>query len=277
MSEQAMMTTRQAAATLGVGPSSVKRWADSGVLPCVKTPGGHRRFPRSAVLAMLESGVHTEARGAHTVGSDDFADHWIGILLSSSQAIIDELYGLYEGQGSWWKVADSVGVVLSGIGTGWEEGRLTVVQEHLASERLARSIERVAEARTLPERAPSALLVMAPEDDHTLGLSLAELVFREAGWRTLWSGRRTPVGSIEEFLHTGDVDLVAVSASTYSADSLSLSGYASHIGTLCSRLGIGLVLGGLGSWPEVPQFGERIRTFEDLHRSLDEFVVNRER
>ncbi|MEO1483980.1 MAG: helix-turn-helix domain-containing protein [Myxococcota bacterium] len=39
-----LMTTQEAAKLLGVGPSSVKRWADDGRLPTIKTPGGHRRF-----------------------------------------------------------------------------------------------------------------------------------------------------------------------------------------------------------------------------------------
>ncbi len=275
MSDSVLMTTREAAATLGVGPSSVKRWADSGVLPCVKTPGGHRRYPRAAVLAMLESGEVLEAARFTHVGSDEFADRWIGLLLASSDGINDEMGELYRHQGNWWRVADSIGSVLRRIGEAWATGRLTVVQEHLVSERLARSIEKATETLRIPDAAPSALLVMAPEDDHTLGLSLAELVFREAGWKTLWSGRRTPIGSIEDFVEASVIDVVAVSASPFSADSLSLTGYAYHLGAICRRRGIGLVVGGLGAWPEPLPYGERIRTFEDLHLVLESYTTKR--
>ncbi len=41
------LTTRAAAAFLGVGTTSVKRWADEGVLECERTRGGHRRFRRA--------------------------------------------------------------------------------------------------------------------------------------------------------------------------------------------------------------------------------------
>jgi len=44
-----LLSTRQVATLLGVGGSSVKRWADRGLLACVKTAGGHRRFEREAV------------------------------------------------------------------------------------------------------------------------------------------------------------------------------------------------------------------------------------
>ncbi len=49
-----LMTTQEAAKLLGVGPSSVKRWADDGRLPSIKTPGGHRRFRARDVESLRE-------------------------------------------------------------------------------------------------------------------------------------------------------------------------------------------------------------------------------
>lgn len=46
------LSTREAAELLGVGTTSIKRWAEEGTLPCIKTAGGHRRFRRSDVLAL---------------------------------------------------------------------------------------------------------------------------------------------------------------------------------------------------------------------------------
>lgn len=34
---------------LQVSPKTVSRWADRGLIPCVVTMGGHRRFRRRAV------------------------------------------------------------------------------------------------------------------------------------------------------------------------------------------------------------------------------------
>jgi len=44
---ESLLSTRDAAAYLGVGTTSIKRWTDEGVLPCVRTVGGHRRFRKS--------------------------------------------------------------------------------------------------------------------------------------------------------------------------------------------------------------------------------------
>jgi len=47
------LTLSQAAALLGVHPSTVRRWADHGDLPVKLTPGGHRRFRRAELEARL--------------------------------------------------------------------------------------------------------------------------------------------------------------------------------------------------------------------------------
>ena len=44
MMAETQLTSTRVATILGVTPSTVKRWADEGTLPCIKTAGGHRRF-----------------------------------------------------------------------------------------------------------------------------------------------------------------------------------------------------------------------------------------
>ena len=56
-----LITTRAASALLGVGTTSVKRWADDGTLPCIRTAGGHRRFRRADVLQLLQEEDGTRA------------------------------------------------------------------------------------------------------------------------------------------------------------------------------------------------------------------------
>jgi photoactive yellow protein len=50
-----LVTTREAAERLGVGTTTIKRWSDEGLLACVKTPGGHRRYRLADVLAMHQT------------------------------------------------------------------------------------------------------------------------------------------------------------------------------------------------------------------------------
>lgn len=48
------VTTRDAAELLGVSVSTAQKWIEGGAIASWKTPGGHRRMRRSAVLALLE-------------------------------------------------------------------------------------------------------------------------------------------------------------------------------------------------------------------------------
>jgi excisionase family DNA binding protein len=42
--ENIFYTTQEIAELLGVSPSSIQRWADSGKLQCTHSEGGHRKF-----------------------------------------------------------------------------------------------------------------------------------------------------------------------------------------------------------------------------------------
>jgi excisionase family DNA binding protein len=46
----------QVAKLFGVSVTTVANWADEGLIPHFKTPGGQRRFRRSDVEAFLETG-----------------------------------------------------------------------------------------------------------------------------------------------------------------------------------------------------------------------------
>jgi excisionase family DNA binding protein len=62
-SESGQMTLQAAAATLSISPSRLRRWADEGRIPAIRTPGGHRRFPRDAVRRLAaERGVRPLVR-----------------------------------------------------------------------------------------------------------------------------------------------------------------------------------------------------------------------
>jgi excisionase family DNA binding protein len=48
------LTPGQVARLLHVSPKTVNRWADQGRIGCIVTLGGHRRFARPDVTAVIE-------------------------------------------------------------------------------------------------------------------------------------------------------------------------------------------------------------------------------
>jgi excisionase family DNA binding protein len=256
-----LISTQQAAALLGVGTTSIKRWADEGVLRCEKTVGGHRRFSRAAVLELKRAAGEPGAAEAPSPG----AAAWVKRLVYEDvPAAAAALERDRRRLGAWWKVADEMGETLRELGRQWETGALTVIHEHVASAHLARALARCGDRVRLPRRAPRALLMAAAGDDHTLGLGLAELTLREAGFASRWVGRRAPVEQAVAYIGEGNADLVAVSASVYSIDGPSLAAQAQRLGAACRARDVPLVLGGEGQWPEPPPYGARVRSFREL-------------
>ncbi|MBK7643047.1 MAG: helix-turn-helix domain-containing protein [Planctomycetes bacterium] len=261
------MTSAEAARFLGVGPTSVKRWADAGWLECVKTAGGHRRFRREVVLRFQNGQSGSASAPAEQL------DEWIRRISSDldphglQSALLAERARL----GSWTRTADLIGQVLVELGARWCAGSLSVLDEHLATERLTRGLVRCAEAIPLRAGAPRVLLANAPGDEHTLGLRLAELCLRERGWNVLWGGGSLPVEELERILREGGCKLLGLSAAENAHDADELAAFVRRIGSLAAECGVELVLGGAGAWPEagadLPRF-RRVRSFRELDEQL---------
>jgi excisionase family DNA binding protein len=60
-----LLTPGEVAALFRVDPKTVTRWAASGRIGSIRTPGGHRRFREAEVLALLAEGA-PEDEVAHT-------------------------------------------------------------------------------------------------------------------------------------------------------------------------------------------------------------------
>lgn len=269
-----LVSSGEAARILGVAASTVKRWADTGQLECVKTIGRHRRFRRAEVEALAERSrdaaarfpIDSEQRSRIDPGTDMLR------LLLGERPVADvfaALCGERKRLGAWYRVADDVGEVLNEIGGRWRDGRLSVMEEHVASERLTRALVMCIESIPVASDSPAALLITAEHEDHTLGLSLVELALRELGWRSIWAGRRTPIAEARRFVAGGEVELVCVSASILSGDAFDLRRQTDELIAACKPFGVQIVFGGRGAWPE-PSYGHRHETFEEFHRFIAE-------
>lgn len=246
---------------LGVSVATVRRWADAGLLPSQRTAGGHRRFS----LAVAEQ--LAQQRG----GSERGFDGWIRLLVVDREPLsVDAaLLGERSRAGSWLAVAESMGGVLDELGARWQSGEVTIADEHVASARLARALARAAESLPLRPAAPRALLATAEGEAHTLGLSLVELCVRERGWSAGWIGRDTATEHLVARIGAGDADVLAVSASV-ARDAAELDAGARALGEACAALGVELLLGGRGPWPERPPAGGAVvRTFAGLGAWMD--------
>ena len=58
--QDALLRRAEVAAILCVGPKTVARWAKAGKLNSFRTPGGHRRYLKADVLALMTGVSHSD-------------------------------------------------------------------------------------------------------------------------------------------------------------------------------------------------------------------------
>ncbi len=245
MNARSLLTSTQVADLLQASPTSVKRWADAGLLRCVRTAGGHRRF-RPEDVDLFQRQQRQEGPAQETTDVDEWI---VDLLLNRPYRVLSRLYDARSRLGSWAAVCDGLGPVLREIGESWARGELTVVEEHMATELLTRGLTRVAEGQLIPDNAPSAMLMTLEQEDHTLGLSFVELALRELGWRPVWAGRSTPIDGLGAAMDSYQVDALCVSSSEYANNDRRMADAAAQLAALCKSRGVILVLGGGGAWP----------------------------
>ncbi len=190
-----LLSTRQVAAALGISEASLKRWCDKGLLPAVRTVGGHRRLPVSGVVQFIREHRHplvkpevlglppATGRTVHTL------QRVRGLLGEALEAGAEDqcrrlVLNLYLSGRRVYEIGDDVLVpAMSSIGARWEHGQVEIYQERRAVEICTRILHEIRTA--LPElepSAPRAIGATLEADPYTLPTALVELTLREMGW-----------------------------------------------------------------------------------------------
>jgi len=71
MKPEKLLTPAQVGLLLGISPITVRFWAKKGRLKFITTPGGHRRFKRSQIEALVGSRLVTENKVTIVIVEDD--------------------------------------------------------------------------------------------------------------------------------------------------------------------------------------------------------------
>jgi excisionase family DNA binding protein len=256
-----VLSSREVAQILKVNTSSVKRWADEGKLRCFRTTGGHRRFERVHVEYFRRNYQKQEGKVWH--------QSFLEVLIEGSQLEAESLLMAKRAElGRWEEVGDHIGMMLHELGVRWSEGEISMCQEHVASECLLRCINRILYLFPRSNNAPVCALASAPGDDHTLGLTISELILAEHGWNSMWLGRMCPVEMLEDVVKLPSVEMLALSGSVFSSLPSALCDIVQTLGPTCTAHSTKLVLGGNGNWPEDESEALRIRSFSEFGNFL---------
>ena len=113
-------------------------------------------------------------------------------------------------------VTDLVAPLSALVGETWMRGELEVFEEHLYTECVTTVLRQTIYEQTLtvPSQAPIVLLTTIPQEQHALGLLMAECMLALNGCRCIPLGVQVPVADIGKAAHAHQVDLVALSFSS---------------------------------------------------------------
>jgi excisionase family DNA binding protein len=228
-----MVSTQEVADMLQVTETTIKRWADGTILPCVRTPGGHRKFLLTDIVRYAESHGYTIGGsqpppltgeqleqleiGVHTHNYGRIAGVFREEALQADREGMMKLFlYLYKQQIPFAAIVDEVvRPALQAIGAEWEEGNLKVNQEHAASQATMESLIRV--ASELHRKGPNGLsaLCACPEGElHEIGLRGLAYSLECEGWKVNYIGANTPLETLISLIQATRPDLVCLSVTT---------------------------------------------------------------
>jgi excisionase family DNA binding protein len=98
--EPEWLTLGQAAKFLGVAQSTLRKWADREIVPCIKTPGEHRRFLRRDLEQFLDRsrpGARHEGPVVLIVDDDPGLREFVRVSLEGAGYVVREAASGEEG------------------------------------------------------------------------------------------------------------------------------------------------------------------------------------
>ena len=108
-----------------------------------------------------------------------------------------------------------IGPTLNGIGEAWEQGRISVATEHLASNYLRHRLLMWMVSGPPPHASDPIVLACAPGEWHDGSLLMLGVLLRRQGWPVAYLGQNVPFADLADFvrqIHPGAVVLVAMRA-----------------------------------------------------------------
>lgn len=256
------LSTKRAMEILGVGSTTIKRWADEGLLPFMRTAGGHRRFNHVELLTFLET------RAASSKEPEE-VHQWLNWLLNEDiNFIFRQIQQSRVSLGDWFETCDFLGDVLRTIGGKWTAGEWSILQEHIASTKLGQVLDAIAVSEPLKQPVASCLLATLHGEQHDHGIVMSQLCLRSVGIEGINVGPGVSPGLLKEHIAESSHQIVALSASACQSDTLALTRACQDIADTCRMQDIILFLGGQGAWPEDRYYGIRCKSFSVFRREL---------
>ena len=181
------------------------------------------------------------------------------------------LNGLYLGQYPLHVIYDQlITPVLHHLGNLWNEEKISVIEEHFASQALRDSIIRLQGIiRTPAKKVGKAICLNFSSELHDIALKMVDHILEARGYKVLFSGQITPIINIEHIFESVQLQRVYIS-STIVEDRASVQEEFNEICNVAKAHEAKVFVGGIGFDKleiERPELVTRLMTFEEVYNS----------
>jgi len=203
------LTLPQAAQELGLHYMTVYRYVRTGRLPAKRARGTWQIDPRD--LDMVRRGAPEPQRRGATLAKPSRARLEARLVAGDEAGAWNLLEAaLASGSAPDEVLLELIGPALRSIGTQWEQGEMSIADEHRASSVAARLISRLgARFARRGRKRGTIVLAAAPGDLHGVPVAIAGDLLRWRGFDVVELGADTPAGALAQAA-LGEPDLVAV-------------------------------------------------------------------
>src|SRR5690349_3317427 len=214
----------------GVSAEVLRAWERRyGLFSPQRTEGGFRLYSAAditrinAMKRLIADGVSAGEAAQRLASSfvgdagsispslfDDRRDALRAALLSydeaAAHAVIDQLLMEFDAEAL---MRNAFIPILHEIGELWEQGRISVAEEHFASNLIRRRLGGLARGWE-DGVGPRALLACPPEEEHDIPLLMFGIALGNRGWRITYLGPRTPTGDLMKAIEALHPQLVVL-------------------------------------------------------------------
>lgn len=258
---------------------------DEGLIPCCKTPGGHRKLLLEDVQRFIKDANFPNANIRQLVGDQhgippcphqaacELAGHLVrGREVEASEVILN----FHRSTGALDFLADEVvSPAMRIVGHQWQSGKIDILEEHRATQICKSALyELKANLESLHQGPRPIALGGSPEGDlYSLASLLIELALLELGWEVVNLGPNTPMASFERGLDKLSPKLIWLSI-THVVDLDCFEKEIEHLFEKSQKKGVSIIAGGLGLTPEVRailpalHLGESLKDLVTLAKSI---------
>ncbi|MBK8551034.1 MAG: helix-turn-helix domain-containing protein [Ignavibacteria bacterium] len=229
------ISSKTAAAILNVNESTIKRWADSNILKCVRTAGGHRKFTIEEIrnyanryqngnsgltqkLNSLESKSNLQAQNFKPF----IRKIERNLISGDTKAVYDILFSLFLKKIHPSIISDQIiKKSFESISEKYKMKSLGIEDEHIASNTMISALSQL-EKSIIPQKNNDKKVVCCSLENefHGIGLLCLKISLLYSGYDCIFPGANLPLENLLSLINENKPEIVCISNSTQDENKL---------------------------------------------------------